>query len=235
VGRVETVTRYTTADGRFLVEVEGDAVAPEDVAGRPVVNLQGTLVIPRDVDGDGIVTGVSFDYTGLDNNGLLTTVEAWGRADSVAEVKDAARGLVAYSQNIIAADTAGDVLYTSFQAIPCRDHYPRDASGRWTEGADPTLLLDGTTWGGFEVVLDGADQVDTSLDADPVRCMIPEAEVPFALSPAQGWVATANNDPGGHGLDSALENSRRYIGGPWDTGTRMRRIADEASVSSLFD
>ncbi|MFM2244201.1 MAG: hypothetical protein RL071_275 [Pseudomonadota bacterium] len=242
VGRVETVTRYTTADGRFLVEVEGDAVAPEDVAGRPVVNLQGTLVIPRDVDGDGIVTGVSFDYTGLDNNGLLTTVEAWGRANSVAEVKDAARGLVAYSQNIIAADAAGDVLYTSFQAIPCRDHYPRDASGRWTEGADPTLLLDGTTWGGFEVVLDAADQVDTSLDTDPVRCMIPEAEVPFSISPAQGWVATANNDPGGHGLDSALENSRRYIGGPWDTGTRMRRIADRldgisgaASLADMMD
>jgi hypothetical protein len=109
-------------------------------------------------------------------------------------------------------------------------------------GADPTLLLDGTTWGGFEVVLDAADQVDTSLDTDPVRCMIPEAEVPFSISPAQGWVATANNDPGGHGLDSALENSRRYIGGPWDTGTRMRRIADRldgisgaASLADMMD
>ena len=230
-GRTESVVRYTTADGRFLVEVEGEAVSADAAAGRPVVNLQGTLVVPGDVDGDGIITGISFDYTGLDPSGLLTTVDAWGHADDVATVNAAARGLVAYSQNIIAADMHGDVLYTSFQAIPCRSQLPRTASGRWAEGANPSLLLDGTTWGGFEVVLDAADQVDTSRSADPTRCMIPAEEVPFALSPAQGWVATANNDPGGYAQDNALENSARYIGGPWDSGTRIHRIAERLDAT----
>jgi penicillin amidase len=224
VGRTEVFQRYTTADGRFLLEVEGLAVSAEEAAGRPVVNLQGLLVVPGDVDGDGVITGISFDYTGLDSSGIVGAVRGWGLAESVADMNEAARGLVAYSQNIVAADVYGDVLYTSFQAVPCRDHYPRQADGTWSEGADPTLLIDGTRWGGFSVPLDAERKVDTSFVDDPVRCMIPQAEVPFSISPAQGFVQTANNDPGGYALDGVLENSRRYIGGPWDTSTRANRI-----------
>lgn len=242
VGRTEVFQRYTTADGRFLVEVEGTVISAEEAAGQPVVNLQGTLVRPEDVDGDGVITGISFDYTGLDSSGIVGAVRSWGLAEDVADMNEAARGLVAYSQNIVAADIYGDVLYTSFQAVPCRDHYPREADGTWAEGADPTLLLDGTRWGGFSVPLDAERKVDTRLADDPVRCMIPQAELPFSISPAQGFVQTANNDPGGHALDGVLENSRRYIGGPWDTGTRANRIHTQlesmvgsADINAMMD
>ena len=223
VGRTVTFTRYTTADGRWLTEVEGTEV-PCDSEG-PVVDLQGTCVSPGDTDGDGAVTGISFDYTGLDPTGMVGALDAWGHAGSVEDMQEAALGLVAYSQNIVAADSSGSVLYTSYQTLPCRGYLPRASDGTWADGADPTLLIDGTTYGGFTVPLDG-DLRAVEGDPDPSRCLIPQDQVPFSIDPPQGWVATANNDPGGHSLDGVLENSPTYIGGPWDGGARMHRISE---------
>ncbi len=244
IGRTVTFTRWTTADGRFLVEIEGEVVSEDTVApeGSMVVRMGDTFVIPGDMDGDGQIAGVSFDYTGLDPSGMLGALDSWGHASSVAEIADAARGLVAYSQNIVAADVAGSVLYTSFQAVPCRGYLPRGEDGAWLPGADPTRLIDGTQYPGFSVVLDETNRVDTSFEESDTRCMIPAEEIPFAIDPAQGWVATANNDPGGQSFDLDLANNGRYIGGPWDVGTRIERIAqrlDEvrgaADVAAMAD
>ncbi len=228
VGRTERFSRWQTFDGRWLMEIEGNPVAcdTEAGAGETVVDLQGDCVIPADTDGDGVISGISFDYTGLDPVGIFHAVDAWGHADTVEAMQDASRGLVAYSQNIVAADSSGSVLYTAYQAVPCRDGLARNADGTWAPGADPNQLLDGTTYGGFEVVIDENGMVDESFGPGDPRCMIPQDQLPHAIDPAQGWVATANNDPGGHALDGVLENSATYIGGPWDGGARMHRISE---------
>lgn len=228
VGRTETFQRWETSDGRWLMEIEGTPVDcdSEAEAGSTVVDLQGDCVVPGDTDGDGTISAISFDYTGLDPLGVFHSLDGWGHADSVEEMQELARGLVAYSQNIVAADASGSVLYTSYQAIPCRADLPRSADGTWAPGADPNQLLDGTTYGGFEVVIDDAGMVDDSFPPDDRRCMLPLDEVPHSIDPPQGWVATANNDPGGYALDGVLENSGTYIGGPWDGGARMHRISE---------
>lgn len=237
VGRTETWSRWVTADGRWLADVEGRDATPDEVlaAGESLINVMGSWVVPGDADGDGVITAVSFDYGGLDDMNPLQSVDAFGHADDVHELREAGRGLVAYSQNIVAADRDGGVLYMPYQATPCRSHYPRDEAGRFADGGVPWLLLDGTTVGGFTIpTVDGV--VDESQAARPGACVVPFEDWPGAYNPARGYVQTANNDVGGITLDDDMDNEPWYIGGPWAEGYRADSIdgvlAAEASAKS---
>lgn len=227
-GRSETWTIYTTGDGRWLADIEGRSISSDEIDGlgdgEGVVNLQGDLVSPGDVDGDGVVTAISFDYTGLDDGNIIGALDAVGHADDVEGVRQATRRLVAYSQNIVAADCEGSVLYTSYQAVPCRGYLPQDSDGAWIDGADPTLLIDGDAYGGFTIpVVDGVVD-ETSSDA--LSCVIPFEDVPQSVDPTVGYVITANNDPAGIAFDEDLNNDGWYIGGPWMDGWRAVRISE---------
>ncbi|MBM4318905.1 MAG: penicillin acylase family protein, partial [Deltaproteobacteria bacterium] len=152
-GRTESWTRWTTFDGRWIAEIEGRQAVPDEVLGpgEALVNLQGELVVPGDIDGDGVVTALSFDYTAFDATAVLRTWDRFGHARDVHELREQTRGLVGVGLFLAAADAAGDVLYSSYQAIPCRGYLPRDEAGGWAPGADPTILLDGTRFGGFTI------------------------------------------------------------------------------------
>ncbi|NOY24766.1 MAG: penicillin acylase family protein, partial [Oligoflexia bacterium] len=190
-----------------------------------VVVFPGSRILPGDTDGDGTITAISFDYTAFSDGNILTAVDAFGHASSVADLKEATRYLVAYSQNIAAADSQGSVFYTGYQAVPCRGYLPRNADGSWVEGADPSLLLDGTSYGGFEIPI-GDDGKPVEGDPDPSRCLVPFDEYPNAVNPAKGYVVNSNNDPGGFTLDNDLLNEPWYIGGPWVEGFRANRISE---------
>lgn len=226
-GRTETWKRWTTFDGRWIAEIEGrKASADEELAaGESLVNVGGDLVVPGDQDGDGVVTAISFDYTGLDSTGFASSIDAMGHADTVDAFHEAMRGLNAYTQNFIVADQQGSILYSGYQGVPCRAYLDRDVEGRWVAGADPSFLLDGTKYGGFTVPM--ADNVIVEGDADPARCVVPFAAYPSDKDPAQGYLVNANNDPGGMTFDKDLSNDPWYIGGPYDAGVRADTIAGE--------
>lgn len=221
-GRTVEWTRYLTFDGRWIADVEGSEV-PMGTAGS--VTLPGVGVVPEDVDGDGVISAVSFDYTAFSDGNLLNAVDRFGHAANVEELREATRYLVAYSQNIGAADASGSVLYTGYQAVPCRGYLPRDEDGNWLPGADPRLLLDGTTYGGFTIPVDAEGRVDES-HAEAEACVVPWADYPAALDPEAGFVVNANNDPAGLTLDGDLLNEPWYIGGPWTEGWRAQRITE---------
>src|SRR5690606_33769651 len=174
-----------------------------------------------------IVSAISFDYTGFDAGEIVRTIDAPGHAGDVHAFRAATRRLVAYSQNFAVADSSGNAYYTSYQAVPCRGYLDRNPDGSWADGADPTLLLDGTCYGGFRIpVVDG--RVDEAAGADdPSACVVPHADMPAALNPERGYVLTANNDPGGLSFDGSLTNDTWYIGGPWDVGYRADTIDRE--------
>lgn len=216
-GRTETRSRWVTFDGRWISSIEGTPGAEGDL---PTL---GGWIVPGDTDEDGRITAISFDYTGLDTVDLLGPVDRFGHARDVHEFAEATRDLVAYSQNLTVADAGGSILYTGFQAVPCRGYLDRDEGG-WAAGADPSRLLDGTRYGGFTIPMAGS-AVDYSQGDDPARCVIPMEEYPHAFDPPQGFVQTANNDPGGLSFDNDLSNDGWYIGGPWDVGYRADRIA----------
>lgn len=229
--RTETFTRWTTFDGRWITQIEGrplpDGASPGD--GEAVVIMQGDRIVPADIDGDGVITALSFDYTGLDDANLFLALDNFGHADDVEAFRQATRGLVAYSQNLAAADANGSILYTGYQAVPCRKDLPRNAETRdWIPGADPNALLDGTTYGGFTITItDGVVDEDQS-------CVVPFDEYPQAIDPAQGYVVTANNDIGDISLDGSLTNDPWYVGGPWTEGYRADAISRglEAAIAA---
>lgn len=229
VGRTETWPRFETFDGRWIADIEGPEAKPGDplAPGEALVNVMGRYVIPRDEDKDGVVTAISFDYGGFDVVGVLPTTDALGHAKDVHDFREKTKGLIAYSQNFAVADGDGNIYYTSYQAVPCRGYLPRDASGAFVAGADPNLLLDGTTYGGFQIPTKGGLVDEAPGKADPYQCVIPFADMPAALNPTRGYVATANNDPGNISTDSSLTNDKWYIGGPWDVGFRVDTISRE--------
>lgn len=221
-------TRYTTFDGRWITSIEGDVVGSYDdgEVHSDAVLLSGDWVKPRDVDGDGAITAVSFDYTGLTLSNMPRVIDTYTKAKDIDEFKEATSSLVAYSLNLVAADKNGDIFFTGFQAVPCRDYLDRDPDGDWAEGADPNMLLDGTKYGAFTIPLvDG--KVDFSQSADPYKCVVSYDDYPHEKSPAQGFVVSANNDPGGFTFDGSLSDDPVYIGGPWLESYRAKRIQDD--------
>jgi penicillin amidase len=217
-GRTETWPRWTTFDGRMIYDIEGRALAPNEqpAAGEAVVRLGDKLVVPGDTDNDGKITAISFDYTALDASAYVRALIGFERAKTVEDYRQATRGLIGNMLYSAVADQQGDILFTAYQAVPCRSYLPRDADRRWLPGADPTTLIDGTTYGGFTIPSDPDGKVDESQGAaDPYRCVVPFDETPQAISPAQGFVVNANNQPAPITDDGALHDDPWYIGGPW--------------------
>jgi len=228
IGRTETWVRYTTFDGRMITEIEGREASPDEVVGtgETLVNVAGTWVVPGDLDGDGVISGVSVDHTAFDEGNILAASLAFGTADSVEDFQEATKRLVAYSQNIIASDKHGSVLYTGYQAVPDRSYLPRAADGGWVEGANPSMLLDGTQYKGFTVPLGPDGKVDETA-TDPYQRLVPFSAYPQVIDPPEGFVQTANNDIGCISTDDTLLDDPYYIGGPWLEGFRGERIVEE--------
>ncbi|MCO4748350.1 MAG: penicillin acylase family protein, partial [Proteobacteria bacterium] len=225
--RTDVWPRFETFDGRWITDVEGRSIGGPDDAedGEAVLSVGGDWVVPGDEDGDGVITAISFDFAGLDKGNLFAQFDALGTAENVEEVHDAMRMGLALSQNIVAADSAGDIYYNGYQMVPCRGYLPRNSDGSWVDGADPRMLLDGTTYGGFTIPIDGDSFTAIEGDSDPSRCVIPFDDYPHAISPERGYVLTANQDPGGLVSDGSVLNDSIYIGGPWDDGYRADTIA----------
>jgi penicillin amidase len=224
-GRTETWTRWTTFDGRWITDIEGRDASPDETlaAGETLVNLAGNWVVPGDIDGDGRITAISFDFAGLDPGNLFLQFEEFANADGIEDFHESVRKSQALSQNLVAADSSGDIYYTGYQMVPCREYLPRDPNGGWIDGADPTMLLDGNTYGAFTIpVADDFTAIEG--DSDPYRCVVPFEDYPHSFTPDSGFLLTANQDPGGLEVDGDLYNDMWHIGGPWDDGYRAETI-----------
>ena len=211
---------YTTFDGRRLLNLEGIETSR---VGPSTVTMDGLLINPSDTNDDGVVHGLSFDWTAFDIASTLDAVAGFSEAKSVDEFREKTRGLVAYAQNILVADKHGDVLFTPYNAMPCRDHLPLKDGG-WVEGADPQYIIDGTRYGGFEIPLTSNGMPDESFQAQPQRCVIPFDEMPQAKTPEEGFVMSANHDIAGTSFDNDLSNDLHYLGGFWYPAFRAHTI-----------
>lgn len=221
------VERWTTFDGRWITGMAGIGASENTIPGdgQYLVNMLGSWLIPI-AEEDGTVAAVSFDYAGHDVQDLLRVLDDFGHAEDVGSFREATRDVVALSQNVIAADDAGSIYYSGWQATPCRHHLPRNPDGTWVAGADPNVFIEGWNYPGFTIPFaDG--HVDFSQSDVPERCVVPFDDYPWAVDPAQGFLLTANNDPGGLTFDGSLTNDPYYIGGPWFEGYRAGIIQSE--------
>ena len=226
VGRTEVIPRWTTFDGRLLIDIEGREVTEEEPAGEgeAVVHVGARTVVPGDADSDGKIWGVTFDYAGFDVERMLEGPDGFGHSRDVFEFREHTRALVAFSQNIIAADSGGNIFYSTYHAVPCRGYLDRDQNGEFAAGADPLYLLDGTRFAGFQIPFTDGIPDETAAGADPQRCIVPFDSTPQAINPTRGYLFNANNDPANFSFDGSLTDDAWYLGGPWDTAWRGGRI-----------
>jgi penicillin G amidase len=215
--RVVTWLNYLTFDGRWIVEMEGRELGEDELPndGETVVNLLGTRIVPTDLDEDGLITAISFDYTAFDATGFIDALFNLGLAQDMADFERETKRLIGGGLFSAAGDHEGSILYTSYQAIPCRSYLERDEDGFFLPGQSPMALLDGTQIGGFTILSDDEGYVDESQNDDPYRCSIPYSQMPKSLNPINGYIATANNDPQGFSDDGRVDNDAWYLGGPW--------------------
>ncbi len=210
----QTWSRYTTFDGRWLVSIEGEVLEDPD-ASRPVLLIGGEYVVPGDQNGDGVVEAVSFDWTAFDGGKTLAAVVGFSKSQNVEEFQEHTKKLVGYAQNVMVADSDGGIMYTAWHGMPCRDYIKQDG---FQPGDDPQSLLDGTRHGGFTIETNEAGEVNES------GCIVPFDVGPRSVSPARGFISTANHDPLGYAFDNRLDNDPHYIGGPWSLGFRGNTI-----------
>ncbi|HYD50685.1 MAG TPA: penicillin acylase family protein [Terriglobales bacterium] len=229
VGRTEVIPRYTLFDGRFLAQVEGRSASPGEElgAGESLLYTTSGLVVPSDTNSDGIITGISFDYTAFDVVRLIDGADGFGHSEDMTEFREHSRKLIGYSQNIAAGDSQGNVFYTAYHAVPCRSYLDRNPDWTWAPGAHPGRLLDGTRYAGFEVPMTNGLPDENAAGGDPHKCLVPFDSTPQSLNPERGYILTANNDPGRIQFDGSLETDPWWIGGPWDVGFRANRIDEE--------
>ena len=216
--RTEVWARWVTFDGRWIFDIEGTPLeSPGDAGdGDYVVNLGGRYVVPGDVNQDGVISAISFDYTALDTTRYVDTLDELTFAKDIREYQELTKGFIGNLLYSAVTDTSGDILFTSYQAVPCRGYLARDAQGEWEDAAHPRYLLDGNTYGGFSIPSFADGKVDESQGVqDPYKCVVPFDETPQAINPPQGFVLNANNQPAPILNDASLSDDPWYIGGPW--------------------
>ncbi len=227
VGHTEVHTRFTTFDGRHLIGVEGRTPTTGEVPGpgESILWIGGVQVIPSDTDHDGVVSGLSLDYLAYDVSNVLLMIDGFGTAATVEDMGEATRRNVGYTQNFLFADDTGSVMYTGYNATPCRENRrPAGSTTTWAPGGNPRRVIDGTRFGGFTVPLDASGMPDETMGADPSRCIVPYAMWPRSQDPDRGFVLTANNDLAGTTLDGDLDNDRYYLGTQYAAGYRADTI-----------
>lgn len=220
IGRTETWDRYQTFDGRRITSIEGVeyATIEEVPADKKAVNIMGKLIVPGDEDGDSKITALSYDWAGFDSAGYVFALDAFGYAEDVEEMRTLHTGQIGGGLYTAAGDSKGNILFSSYQALPCRTYLERNADGTFIPGANPMELLDGTVYGGFTIPTDGDGLVDEGPGAtDPYKCVVPLDATPQALNPDRGYVVTANNQPGPITNDGELFNDPYYLGGMWSS------------------
>ncbi len=171
-----------------------------------IVPRHGPMVPDPDLNDDveGLAaTGMSFRWTGhevtLDSRFLIDL----GRACNVEEFKQAIRSLAAGGQNWVWADVSGDIAYFPYVLIPQRP-----------PGTRPWLPLPGT------------GEAEWLSDESGRPLWVPEHQVPQAVNPPEGYLASSNNDTIGTTLDDDPANDPLYLGWSYDLGFRQERILE---------
>lgn len=145
---------------------------------------------------------MSMRWTALEGGGAFSALRAGPHAHSTAEWLRATAGYDVPAQNMLAADRTGSIAIRSTGRYPLR---PGDGRG--------------------DVVRDG------SSSASDWTGMLPLDRYPTAIDPAQGFLASDNQEP----VDPDVPGPTRgvYLGANWETPWRAARINQLLRADSL--
>ncbi len=171
-----------------------------------VVPHHGPMVPDPNPDDDVVglaATNMSLRWTGHEISLDSRFLTKLNQARNVEEFKDAVRNFAVGGQNWVWADVNGDIAYFPYVLLPQRP-----------PGTIPYLPLDGT------------GSAEWLHDDDGAVLWLPEEKFPQAINPAQGFLATSNNDQIGNTLDNDPLNDEIYLTFTADIGFRQQRIQD---------
>lgn len=183
-----------------------------------------TLIVPRhgpiiQLDQK---TGValSIQYVGFYPTRELEAFMRIDQATNVDQFREALQYFDVGSQNFAYADTQGNIAYFTSGELPLRE----DLQAMTVTGAPPFFIRNGG--GGNEWI--PATGTLPATQSIPYQ-ILPYAEMPQVVNPANGWFVNANNDPIGQTLDNDPLNTPRAGGGllylnPGYDGVRAGRI-----------
>jgi penicillin amidase len=155
-------------------------------------------------------SAISVRWAAVEPSNELATFLGFMRAQNVDDGFAALEHMEALTLNWVLADSSGRIGWSTHSRVPVRD--PRACTFRLNadgsiDGISPDFVLPGT--GEYEWV--------SELTSD---------ELPHAVDPASGYLATANADPVGVTADGNPCNDAFYLGGgEYVPGERVRRIA----------
>jgi penicillin amidase len=231
-GRQEPLVRIPQT---YLVNQVGNGT-PDDLANAGLGPLDGglTLVVPRrnngpivavDISDPANPTALSVQYTGWGPTRELDAFRIWNRASNLAEFKQGLQWFDFGSQNFAYADVDGNIAYFSSGELPLREDLQNEEAP--DGGVPPFLIRDGSHTLKHEWLPAGANREPGQ--ALPYQ-ILPFAEMPQAVNPQRGFLASANNDPVGTSNDNdPLDQFRHgggifYLGVTYDRGYRIGRI-----------
>lgn len=207
----------------FRANVNGTVVVIPPSQGVPAA----TLIVPRRDNGPIVQadiaagTALSVQYTGFSATRELETFLLWDQAE---DLDDFRAGLALFdfgSQNWAYTDRKGNIAYFTSGELPLRE----DLEAGTVDGLPPFMIRNGT----------GGNEWLPLQNAQPGQAVphevLPAAELPQTVNPANGWFVNANNDPAGTALDGNPLNQLRPTGGiyylsPGYDGLRGGRITE---------
>ncbi|MGB9735737.1 MAG: penicillin acylase family protein [bacterium] len=175
----------------------------------------GTLPIYPGSYTPGVSTSaLAFTWTGFMPSDELQAFYGIDQAQNLDQFIKAQSYFKVGSQNFVYADIYGNIYMTDQSAIPLR--------GPYTFSYTTNVLPSGLTFSDFTyppyLILPGTDPNFYWAG------MVPTQAVPYVLNPAQGYIATANQDPVGVTYNNEPLDNPYYLGGFFDPGFRAWEI-----------
>jgi penicillin amidase len=185
-----------------------------------VIDVEDPLVFA----GGGVTTALVLQYTGFHATNEVQTFLTWNRARNLDDFRAGLANFDFGSQNWVYTDADGNLGYFASAELPLRADLE---AGPIARTRAPLFIRDGVS--GLENWV--PDPARSQGQAIPFA-VLPAAEMPQALNPANGFFVNANNDPAGTSLDNDVLNQRRpgkpgavyYLSSDYQEGLRAGRI-----------
>ncbi len=214
----------------YFVNQVGDGV-PDNIVRAPVGYTAGaiSLVVPRRNNGAIVQiagnSGLSVAYTGFGPTYEIELIRKIDQAGSLEEFQEALTYFDIGVQNVYYANTEGDIAWFTTSEHPIRE----DLQNLTVDGLPPWFIRNGTGAQANEWLPVMNPQPNQALPFE----IMPAAEMPHLVNPANGFVTNANNDPIGTTLDNNPLNQLRpggngiYYLNPGYASYRMGRVDRE--------
>ncbi len=186
----------------------------------PVIDVTNPAVLAPPF---GSTPALVLQYTGFHATQELVTFALWNRAANLADFEAGLAHFDVGSQNWAYADVDGNLAYFTSAEMPLRS----DLEQGTVAGLPPYFVRDGTS-GANNWVPDPAHSQGQTIPF----AVLPPAEMPHTVNPANGFFVNANNDPAGTTLDNDPLNQVRvssassiyYLNPGYANGLRAGRI-----------